>query len=207
MTRRRILEVAGERFATAGFAETANKEIAARAEVDLASINYHFGSRTDLYQAVLAEAHRRFADLDDIERMVAGDRPAAEKLKDLVRFILGGVAGEIGWPMIVLGREILSPSSHLRILQQEEVAPKLQMILPVLSEITGIPPDDPVLLRCLPCIAAPCVLIALLGRASTPLTDRIHEAPFETLVEQISTYALGGLDAVGRRYRGKLSSG
>lgn len=52
-TRLRILEAAGELCATLGFGETSNKAVAAKAEVDLASINYHFGSRNGLYQAVL----------------------------------------------------------------------------------------------------------------------------------------------------------
>ena len=59
-TRTRILEAAGELFATTGYAETSNKAIAAHAQVDLASINYHFGNRSDLYQAVLTEADRKF---------------------------------------------------------------------------------------------------------------------------------------------------
>ena len=49
-TKTRILEAAGELFAATGYAETSNKDIAARAQVDLASINYHFGNRIDLYR-------------------------------------------------------------------------------------------------------------------------------------------------------------
>ena len=45
LTRTRILETAGQLFAAHGFAATPSKAIAAQAEVDLASINYHFGSR------------------------------------------------------------------------------------------------------------------------------------------------------------------
>ena len=201
-TRARILEIAGQRFADAGFAQTASKEIAALAEVDLASINYHFGDRAGLYQAVLAEAHRRIADLHDIERLMASALPAPEKLRELIRFLLGGVGGQVSWPVIVLGREILSPSSHLQVLQQQEILPKLQAILPMLSEITLIPVDDPVLLRCLPCIAAPCAMIALLGRSGTELGERIHHAATEDLVGQLHAYALGGLAAVRERYRG-----
>lgn len=200
-TRRRILEIAGERFAALGFAEATGKEIAAHAQVDLASINYHFGSRAGLYQAVLAEAHRRLVDIEDIERIVAGNEPAEERLKRFVHFLLAGASREVAWPMIVLGRELVSPSSHLQTLQQDEVVPKLQAILPLLSEIARIPADDPALLRCLPCIAAPCALIAILGRFPTPLTDRLGTASPEDLARQLSTYALGGLRAVGEASR------
>lgn len=199
-TRTRILTVAGQRFAASGFADTTNKEIAAEAEVDLASINYHFGDRAGLYQAVLIEAHRRIADLKDIEKLAAGDLPASEKLRQLIRFLLGGQAGQTEWPMIVLGREIVAPSSHLLVLQSEEVLPKLRAILPIIGEITAIPQGDPALLRCLPCIAAPCVAFMLLGRSGTPIADQMQANSRDDLTDHLHGYAMGGLAEISRRY-------
>lgn len=204
-TRQRILDVAGEMIGAAGFADTANKAIAARAEVDLASINYHFGTRAGLYQAVLAEAHRRVADRSDLERIIAAPGSAEERLKTLLRFLLGGLGdgqtGGIQWPILVLGREVLTPTPHFATLQQQEILPKLQIILPVLSEISGIPLGDPALFRCLPSIAAPCAMIALVGRSATPLAGQFCAAPMEEIVEQMFTFALGGLAAVGQWHR------
>ena len=202
-TRARILAVAGERFAASGFADTTNKDIAADAEVDLASINYHFRDRAGLYQAVLIEAHRRIADLQDIERIVGGDRPAEDRLRELIRFLLGGRSGQPQWPMIVLGREIIAPGPHLSVLQSEEVLPKLRAVLPIIGEITGIPLDDPALLRCLPCIAAPCVAFMLLGRSGTPAADLMRANSPDDLVEHLFRYAMGGLAAVGQDFHRK----
>ena len=42
----RILTAAGKLFAEQGFASTTNKAVAQHAQVDLASINYHFGNRS-----------------------------------------------------------------------------------------------------------------------------------------------------------------
>lgn len=208
-TRQRILDVAGEMIGAAGFADTANKAIAARAEVDLASINYHFGTRAGLYQAVLAEAHRRVADRSDLERIVAAPGSAEARLKTLLRFFLGGhgdgngdgQSGGIQWPILVLGREVLTPTPHFATLQQQEILPKLQIILPMLSEISGIPLGDPALFRCLPSIAAPCAMLALVGRSATPMARQFCAAPLEEIVEQMFTFALGGLAAVGAWHR------
>ncbi|MCB9943933.1 MAG: TetR/AcrR family transcriptional regulator [Geminicoccaceae bacterium] len=197
-TRRRILEVAGERFAAAGFAETSNKEIAAVAGVDLASINYHFGTRAGLYQAVLAEAHRRLADRDDLERIVGGTGTAHDRLRALIRFLLGG--GQSQWPMIVLGRELLSPSSHFQTLQEDEILPKIRIALPLLSELSGIPRDDPQLLPSLICVMIPCVAISLVARGSTPLAIRLQEATMDEISDQLFRFATGGLEALGSRH-------
>ncbi|TQV71453.1 TetR/AcrR family transcriptional regulator [Aliikangiella marina] len=57
-TKNKILDAAEELFAERGFAETSLRVITARAEVNLASVNYHFGSKKSLIQAVF----ERFMD-------------------------------------------------------------------------------------------------------------------------------------------------
>ena len=81
MTRAKILEAAGQLFAAEGYAEAKSTLIAASAAVDLASINYHFGSRSGLYLAVLAEAHRRFVSLADLSRLSESGLPASQQLE------------------------------------------------------------------------------------------------------------------------------
>jgi len=199
-TRARILEEAGQRIAAAGFAQTTNKEIAVAAAVDLASINHHFGNRAGLYQAVLAEAHRRFLDAELLERLVASPKSAKEKLRAMIGLMVEGRAQAQRWPMIVLAREILSPSSHLPTLQQQEVLPKLQLVLPILSELTAIPMDSPVLWRCLPCIAAPCAIYALARHLDSPLTNRLGHPRESEVADHLFTFALGGLENVSRAF-------
>ena len=50
----RILDSAEQLFAEKGFAETSLRMITTRAKVNLAAVNYHFGSKKDLIQAVFA---------------------------------------------------------------------------------------------------------------------------------------------------------
>jgi len=51
-TKSRILIAAERLFAEQGFAQTSMREITAEADVNLAAINYHFGSKNNLIQAV-----------------------------------------------------------------------------------------------------------------------------------------------------------
>ena len=53
-TKLKILDAAEELFAESGFAETSLRQITNKAEVNLASVNYHFGSKKELIRAVLA---------------------------------------------------------------------------------------------------------------------------------------------------------
>lgn len=83
-TRARILEAAGELSTVNGFAGASNKAIAARANVDMASINYHFGNRDGLYRAVLAKAHHRLMDLTDLQQLSEINLPVTTKLRSLI---------------------------------------------------------------------------------------------------------------------------
>lgn len=197
-TYKRILEAAGELIAASGFSETSSKAIAARAEVDLASINYHFGSRGGLYEALLAEAHRRLISIDDLRQIAATDIAPRTKLRRIIEGLVDAATDDNGWHVRVLSRELLSPSSHVRVLLHNEIAPKAQIVLAVLSEITSIPMGDPALLRCLISVAAPSAMLLVVGRNAPPFAEEIIRMPREALVEHLFAFAMGGLKAIGR---------
>ena len=203
-TRARILEAAGELFAADGYAETTSKAIAARADVDVASINYHYGSRNGLYQAVLVEAHRRVISIIDLRALAGAGIPATIKLEKLFEHIVERSAEDKGWNLRVLARELLAPSSHLEVLLQQEVLPKFLVVKQLLSDITGIPAQDPALIRCLVSVAAPCAMLLVVGRSVPgPLRD-VLQMPGATLSRHLHTFAMAGLEAVSRDYSNAL---
>ncbi|MGI8895170.1 MAG: TetR/AcrR family transcriptional regulator [Casimicrobiaceae bacterium] len=53
VTKVRILDAAEARFMEHGFEATSLREITAAAEVNLAAVNYHFGTKEELFQSVL----------------------------------------------------------------------------------------------------------------------------------------------------------
>ena len=52
-TRDRLIKVAMEMFANIGYDKTSVRELASKAQANIAAINYHFGGKEGLYQAVL----------------------------------------------------------------------------------------------------------------------------------------------------------
>lgn len=200
-TRTRILEAAGELFAAHGYAETTSRAIATRAGVDVASINYHYGSRSGLYQAVLAEGHRRLISIMDLQGLAGADMPPGEKLEKLFAHLVERAAKDKGWNIRVLARELLAPSSHLEALLRQEVLPKFLVVKRLLSDITGIPVEDPALIRCLVSVAAPCAMLLVIGRSVPgPLRD-VLQMPAATLSRHLRTFAIAGLEAVSRDYK------
>ncbi len=198
-TSRRILEAAGALFAQFGFAETANKAVAEKAAVDVASINYHFGGRDGLYRAVLGEAHRHLVSLETLRQIDGFDLPPSEKLRRLIDVILDGAGARAPWAAQVIARELASPSSHLRALAQEEAGPKVEIMLRLLADLADLPVDDPALLRCLISIISPCATFIIVAGANTPVSETIRAMPRDDVADHVYGFAMAGLAAVRER--------
>ncbi len=90
-TQTRILEAAEELFMQHGFEGTSMRQLTARAGVNLAAVNYHFGSKDALIEAVFrrrldAINAERIAELDRLEKEAQG-RPLPPEA--IVRAFLG----------------------------------------------------------------------------------------------------------------------
>lgn len=71
-TKTDIVDAAEYLFSQQGFTQTSMREITSRAQVNLASVNYHFGSKKNLIQAVF----KRYFDqlMPDIEKCISMQR-------------------------------------------------------------------------------------------------------------------------------------
>ena len=84
-TKDRILDAAEALFMEHGFEATSLRAITAAAAVNLAAVNYHFGSKEELFQAVLTRRldpmnQRRLALLDRFERDAAAAPLSCERI-------------------------------------------------------------------------------------------------------------------------------
>ena len=90
-TKERILDVSERLFADRGFSKTSLRDITSEAGVNLAAVNYHFGSKEALLSAILERRFRpindkRIALLDELEAAAGKDGP---ELEDILRAFIG----------------------------------------------------------------------------------------------------------------------
>ena len=84
-TKTRILDAAELLFMEHGFEATSLRQLTSAAGVNLAAVNYHFGSKEELFQAVLTRRldpmnQERIDLLDRIEREAGGKPATCEKI-------------------------------------------------------------------------------------------------------------------------------
>lgn len=119
-TKTRILDAAEKLFAERGFSETSLRLITSKAEVNLASVNYHFGSKKELIRAVLARYLDRFMPeaSDELVLIKASGSPSlndifsslVKPLLELNKFKADGTSTFLQ----LLGRGYIESQGHLR---------------------------------------------------------------------------------------------
>ena len=92
----RILDTAEMLFAQKGFSETSLRAITSKAGVNLAAVNYHFGSKEALIQAVFERFLTPFSNalsarLDELES--SGEQVTLERLLSMVSVLAVGSHG------------------------------------------------------------------------------------------------------------------
>lgn len=116
----RILDAAEALFAERGFAETSLRTITSTAGVNLAAVNYHFGSKKTLIQAVFV----RFIDplvaelSEQLDIVEAKDQPDLDELINILTQSIYAVHGQsarkISAFMRLLGLAYTQSQGHLR---------------------------------------------------------------------------------------------
>jgi AcrR family transcriptional regulator len=210
-TRERLLAAASDLFAERGFHRTTARDIAARAGVNLASGHYHYGSKKDLYLAVL---RAQFADVRSrlVARGASLDSAALDRLSrrelealleariaTMLEILIGPPPGRHG---TLMQREMTDPSEALPVIVEE-------FILPMKREM------EEIVSRCVPGLERRQVErcgLSIVGQATfyrfaTPAMLRIlgrsaYPADFaRTAARHIASFSLGGMERLAAASR------
>ena len=201
--RTRLLETAGQVFAELGFESATGKEIAERAGVNAAGVNYHFGSLEGLYAAVLAAARDRLVASETFAEVARLPGGPEDKLRALIGLVVRGAvkADKSSWALRVLGREVTAPSPLGLNLLVSSVGPRVRLLRSLVGQIIGRSEDDPqVALACIS-IVAPLQLLLIADRQ---IIHGLHPSlDLPTMDEEVLTqhffgFAMAGLARIAR---------
>ncbi|WP_339482033.1 TetR/AcrR family transcriptional regulator [Pseudomonas sp. RL_5y_Pfl2_73] len=196
-TRIHILETAGELFADGGYSRTTVKEICVRANTNAAAVNYHFGGRDGLYEAVLIEAHSRMVSLEELHSILGDGTPPDAQFERLLRTLLGPYPeSRKGWAMRVLIKEVMAPTEHIPVLLREAILPKMQILFSIVARVLGLPVNHPGVQRGVLFAVVPCMVLIV---SPPPIRDIVFpdiNADLTGTINELTSYALAGLKAL-----------
>lgn len=141
-TRTRILNAAGPVFAEKGFADATIRDICQAADVNVASVNYHFGDKEQLYVETVTRAAELIVEQVNLPTWSPETSPA-DKLRDYVRTKLTRMLGtqSAPWQTKLMMREVLQPTAACKTLVKDYFRPDFNLLVGILKEI--LPPGTP----------------------------------------------------------------
>lgn len=203
-TKEKILDVAEELFAGNGFQGTSMRDITSRAGVNLAAINYHFGSKQGLVTAVI---ERRLLPLNTLREQGLsavqekagreGKKPAAASV--LLAFIEPTLLLPESAPgarnfITLIGRAIADTDETARHIFMQNMQPILALFYACLAEALPEIPKDVLYWRLNFVIGALSHTMRSVGKCPVPLEVAVPQDP-RSLVQLLMPFVTAGMEA------------
>lgn len=155
-TKDRILDAAEALFMEQGFSATSLRNITARAGVNLASVNYHFGSKEELIKAVFSRRltplnRERIAALDELERAAGAEAVAPGRILEAflwasLRLSRDPIRGGAVF-LRLLGQAFTEPAEYMRNFLPEQYAEVVRRYKAAFARALPQVPEDELVWR------------------------------------------------------------
>jgi TetR/AcrR family transcriptional regulator, regulator of cefoperazone and chloramphenicol sensitivity len=136
-TSRKLLVSASAVFAAKGYRDATVAEICERAGTNIAAVNYHFGSKEDLYRESWLFTFRASIAAHPPDGGLPVDAPAEERLRGYIVTTLQRAIAEENEEFRIMTKEITQPTGLLDIVAHEAIMPLQQMLEHVIRELIG----------------------------------------------------------------------
>ena len=198
-TRSRLLQAAARLFAERGFARVTVRDICTKADANVAAVNYHFGGKDGLYQAVMRMAIDTMQATTEAARAAGGDLPARERIRAYVLVFADRLLGSHHetWIHQLMQREMSDPSPALGMVADEVLRPRMAYLCGAIAELIGCAPDDPRVVRC--ALSVTSQFNSMLWTKTVARLINAPEAvpgPIDEIAEHITQFSLGGIQKV-----------
>jgi AcrR family transcriptional regulator len=191
ITRERILKAAERLFADRGYEETSIRAIVAKARVNQAAINYHFGEV--LRTAFRALTRRQLAHAQEMKGM-----SRENALGEFIRHQLHplGERGELSRHLQIFNWEAVRPTAVYRKLMSEEAAPFMALAVDLVRRFLP-KADQSTLIMAAVWLVGQCSIFVRNREqlANPPVSLTLDGTAIELLTRLVSAWALAGLAA------------
>jgi AcrR family transcriptional regulator len=195
-TRRRLLAAAGAVFADHGFHAATIKQITDRAGASLASVNYHFTDKAELYAAVLRRLAEESAPMVPPQDQLVGT--PAERLRQFVRYFCRAIMGRrrAAWEQVLLARELAEPTAALDPLYEQVMRPLSTTMSALVADLLELPTTDPAVGLAAASVLGQCVYYIKQRTLLSRLHPQLGNAPdVDRVADYIAAFSLAGIRA------------
>jgi AcrR family transcriptional regulator len=200
-TRDRIIESACEVFAEKGYQSATISEICERGKANIASVNYYFGSKEELYDEVLRRALEIVEQKHPLHGNLAEGASPADRLQAFISALLLRtlVDGPGGWFQRLVTHERTSATSHVVHKFRAMLRRNRDLLEEIVSELIGRPLPDDVAHRYSHFIISICVAYGFNQYSRERFMEEAGGTPevIARLTADATRFIMGGIAAVG----------
>ncbi len=201
-TKSRLLESACMIFSEKGYDRATIADICDGADANIALVNYYFGDKASLYDAVWRYAFECASGEFPLDGGVTDDDTPENRLRACIHAMLQRVfsTGCSGYFARLMVQEMANPTLTLEHIVNDAIRPQSDHICKILSELLGPEKvDRRIVIECMLSVLGQCVILSFNRPARSRLMgDRnFGEKDVEHLTDHITAFSLAGLTATG----------
>jgi AcrR family transcriptional regulator len=212
-TRQKLLVAASEIFADKGFWETTNADICQKAEVNTASVNYHFGSKENLYVEAWKYSFEKSIKNHPPDGGVSSKAAVRERLRGRILSIMQRVADPQAHDFEIVHKEMANPTGLLTETIEKSITPIEEDFISLLAELLGSGATERQIRFCHMSIMGQCFGPMLHLRhketehALPPPKDMRINFGIEELADHITRFCLVGMNGIRAEIKREQGTG
>ena len=210
-TRDRLLEAGGEVFAERGFHAATVREICDAAGANVAAVNYHFGGKAKLYEAVLLHVFHFAMKKHPMDMERVAPAPPRKRLHAFVRgFLLNRLdADKPAWHRKIIARETAEPGPALRALVEKGIRHHFEALCRLVAEVLGKGARPETVELCVASIVGQCVYYMVAQNLIPKIYRHVKLTPrgIEKIAEHVTDFSLAAVSSKARARGGTRKKG
>jgi TetR/AcrR family transcriptional regulator, regulator of cefoperazone and chloramphenicol sensitivity len=202
-TRLSLLEAAGEVFGKRGFWSATHEEICNKAKANTAAVNYHFGSKENLYVEAWKYSFKKSLEKYPLEGDASPDDPAEKRLRGWVLSFLQRVGDPETHAANIMFKEMTNPTGLLKDVIAPTIEPSERAIRSTIKELIGDGANEDLIHFCHMSLLSLCFGPMLHLRSAKdaglePGPDYPMDLGAEELADYILQFSLSGIRSFGK---------
>jgi AcrR family transcriptional regulator len=205
----RLLEAATTVFADKGYRDTTVAAIAKEAGCNAAAVNYHFGSKEQLYAAVWRAAFDNVQAVFPIDGGLPAAASAADRLQAFVQASINRVLsfGELGCAGQILLMELGHPTEAIEMVRLDAIEPIRHWVDRIMHDLLGERATQRQVAFCAMSVVHQVLALGFKhGKVPPPFRDLDPRRLKEDLADHIYRFSMAGIEAVRQQINGNHHS-
>ncbi|MGR9013474.1 MAG: CerR family C-terminal domain-containing protein [Gammaproteobacteria bacterium] len=198
-TRQRLLVTASRIFAEKGYQDATIAEICEQAETNIASVNYHFGDKENLYLEAWRYAFQEDLRHHPSDGGIDPNTSAEVRLAGRIKSLIARIADPDSSFFAIVHKEMAQQTSLLQKIMEQEINPERQALIALIKEVLGENATDKQIQFCHASIIGQCFHLLKVKNMKLSEETRRYVMDLkdaEAFAEHVVKFSLAGIAAI-----------